>query len=232
MIREGGDSQKRKSYNNQREDWMNVPITFPLVSTDDVFDDPLIVEVEVEGYLVRRVFVDQGAAVQVMFEHYFDNLSLAIRARLTPTHTELVGFSGEQLILIGKVELKIIFGGGGLSRKTMLKFTLVRASSPYNIILGRTRMRELRAVSSTVHAMVKFPTPRGIATLIALTAPVYECRWLEKKRVEHDEKVEVVELEKPEESGEEKVLVNPAFPEHKVTIGMQFSAECRERLIK
>ncbi|GJY25838.1 reverse transcriptase domain-containing protein [Tanacetum coccineum] len=58
----------------------------------------------------------------------------------------------------------------------MLKFTVVRASSHYNIILGRTGMRELRGVSSTVHAMVKFPTPKGIATLIARTKPMYECR--------------------------------------------------------
>nr|GEV92994.1 hypothetical protein [Tanacetum cinerariifolium] len=45
---------------------------------------------EVEGYLVRRVFVDQGAAVQVMFEHCFDILPPPIKARLTPTHTQLV----------------------------------------------------------------------------------------------------------------------------------------------
>nr|GEU92002.1 reverse transcriptase domain-containing protein [Tanacetum cinerariifolium] len=203
MIWERGNSQKRKSWRNQGEDWMNVPITFPSVQTDDVSDDPLIVEAEVEGYL----------------------------ARLTTTQTELVGFSGEQLIPIGKVELKVTFGGGGLSLTVMLKFTVVRASSLYNIILGRTGMSELRAVSSTVHAMVKFPTPRGIATPIARTEFVYEYRWSEKK-IEHDEKVEVMELENPGGSGEEKVLVNPTFPEQKVTIGTQFSAECRERLIR
>ncbi|GKA37339.1 reverse transcriptase domain-containing protein [Tanacetum coccineum] len=150
------------------------------------------------------VFVDHGAAVQVMFKYCFDNLSPAIKARLTPAQTELVGFSGEQLIPIRKVELKVTFGGGGLSRTVMLKFTVVRASSSYNIILGRTGMRELKVVSSIVHAMVKFPTPRGIVTLIARTAPVYKCRW-SKKKVEHDEKVEEMEPEKPKETGEEKL---------------------------
>ncbi|GJT62033.1 reverse transcriptase domain-containing protein [Tanacetum coccineum] len=148
---------------------------------------------------------EERAAVQVMFEHYFDNLSPAIKARLTPTQTELVGFSGEQLIPIGKVELKVTFGGGCLSRTVMLKFTVVRVSSPYNSILGRTRMRELWAVSSY--------------------------RSCHEKKVKHDEKVEKMEPENPEETGEEKVLVNPAFPKQKVTIGTQFSAECQERLI-
>nr|GEV95619.1 hypothetical protein [Tanacetum cinerariifolium] len=71
-------------------------------------DGPLIVEAEVEAYWIRRVFVDQGAAVQVMFAHCFDNLSPDIKARLTPTQTELVGFSGEQLIPIGRIELKVV----------------------------------------------------------------------------------------------------------------------------
>nr|GEV74496.1 hypothetical protein [Tanacetum cinerariifolium] len=84
--------------------------------------------------------------------------------------------------------------GGGLFRKTMLKFTVVRASSPYNIILGRIRMRKLMAISSTVYAMVKFPTPKGIATLIARTTPVYECRWSKKgskaRRIDRSEGTE------------------------------------------
>ncbi|GKD90116.1 hypothetical protein Tco_1365623 [Tanacetum coccineum] len=161
-----------------------------------------------------------------MFKHCFDNLSPAIKARLTPTQIELVGFLGEQLIPIEKVELGVKFGGGGLFHKTMLKFTVVKALSPYNIILGRSGMRELRAVSSTVHAMVKFPAPRGVATLIGRTSPIYECRWSEKKTVKHDEKIEVMESKEVKESGEEKVLVNPTFSEQTVTIGTQLSAEC------
>ncbi|GJY18178.1 hypothetical protein Tco_0389669 [Tanacetum coccineum] len=93
-----------------------------------------------------------------------------------PTQTELVGFSGEQLIPIGKIKLEVKFGEGGLTCSIMMKFTVVRASSPYNIILGRTGMRDLRVVSSMVHAMVKFPTPGGIATVISHTEPVDECR--------------------------------------------------------
>nr|GEW67757.1 hypothetical protein [Tanacetum cinerariifolium] len=40
------------------EEWMNVPITFPLVSFEDVSDDPLISEAEVEGY--PRVWKGSG----------------------------------------------------------------------------------------------------------------------------------------------------------------------------
>ncbi|GJT64696.1 hypothetical protein Tco_1016176 [Tanacetum coccineum] len=49
MIREGGDDRKRKYWRSQAKEWMNAPITFPPVSTDDVSDDPLIIEADVEG---------------------------------------------------------------------------------------------------------------------------------------------------------------------------------------
>ncbi|GJU75073.1 reverse transcriptase domain-containing protein [Tanacetum coccineum] len=97
-------------------------------------------------------------------------------------------YSGSEHYFVGNDSAGCGFGTEGLTGWMMMKFTVVRAASPYNIIIGRTRMRDLRAVSSTIHAMVKFPTPRGIATLIARTAP-------------------------------------------KVTIGTQFSPDCRLQLI-
>nr|GEY54761.1 reverse transcriptase domain-containing protein [Tanacetum cinerariifolium] len=56
-------------------------------------DEPLIIEVVMKGYLVRRVYVDQGASVEVMFEHCFENLSPIIRSRLRGTQMDLVGFA-------------------------------------------------------------------------------------------------------------------------------------------
>ncbi|GJW43084.1 hypothetical protein Tco_0071883 [Tanacetum coccineum] len=47
-------------------------------------------------------------------KHYFDNLPPSVKARLAPTQTELVGFYGEQLIPMGKVELEVAFGSEGL----------------------------------------------------------------------------------------------------------------------
>ncbi|GKB66001.1 hypothetical protein Tco_0927413 [Tanacetum coccineum] len=63
MVYKTGDNRKLKCQRRLEEDWTSTPITFPLISPDDVSDEPLIIEAEVKGYLVRRVFVDQGAAV-------------------------------------------------------------------------------------------------------------------------------------------------------------------------
>nr|GEX13879.1 hypothetical protein [Tanacetum cinerariifolium] len=160
----------REATNGQITIITSITVEITTIS-DDVSDESLIIEAKVEDYLVRRVFVEQGAAVQVMFEHCFNNLPSSVKARLVPTLTELVGFFEEHLIRIGKIELEVAFESEGLCRRTMMKFTVVRASSSYNIILGCTGMRELRPLSSTIHAMMKFPTPRGIATLVSSNKP-------------------------------------------------------------
>ncbi|GKC64889.1 hypothetical protein Tco_1097487, partial [Tanacetum coccineum] len=47
----------------------------------------------------------------------------------------------------------------------------------------RTGLRSLRAVSLTIHSVVKFPTPRGIVTLVTRSAIISECRRLERKQM-------------------------------------------------
>ena len=154
---------------DREEDWMNAPISFPLILPGDVFDEPLIVEAEVERYTIRRVYVDQGASVEVMYEHCFENLDFSIRSQLKETSTPLVGFSGESIKPLGKIELEVCFGNEGLFCRTTMKFTVVRSLSLYNIILGRSGIKKLRVIPSTIHSMMKFQTPIGIATLVTRT---------------------------------------------------------------
>nr|GEX54188.1 reverse transcriptase domain-containing protein [Tanacetum cinerariifolium] len=87
--------EKKQKSREQVESWMNVPITFPQFSLEDVSNEPIIVEVEIEGYLVRRIYVDEGASVEVMFKHCFENLSPTINSRLKETRTDPMGFAGE-----------------------------------------------------------------------------------------------------------------------------------------
>ncbi|GJW22790.1 reverse transcriptase domain-containing protein [Tanacetum coccineum] len=147
--------------------WMNTPISFPPIMTDDTSDEPLIIEAEVEEYLVRRVYVDEGSSVEVMFEHCFENLPEKVRAGLRETRTDLVGFAGEIAKPLGKIDLEVCFGNEGLSRRTSMKFIIIRAPSPYNVILGRPGLKILHATHQLIHSISNFPTQKEIATLIA-----------------------------------------------------------------
>ena len=153
MIRSFGEKKRMNSH--REEDWMKVPITFPSFTTRDLSDEPLIIEGDIEGYLVRRIYVDEGSSVDVMYEHCFNNLSADIRERLRDTSTSLVGFSGETNKPLGKIELELRFGDHSMYRRTMMTFCVVRSPSPYNVILGRTGLKKLRAIPSTIHSMIK-----------------------------------------------------------------------------
>ncbi|PWA61576.1 reverse transcriptase domain-containing protein [Artemisia annua] len=233
MVRYEGNERKRK-VTEQDEKWMNAPISFPSILPGDASDEPLIIEAEIEGYTVRRVYVDQGASVEVMYEHCFLNLDPSIRARLAETNTPLVGFAGEAIRPLGKIELEVRFGSEGLYRRTTMKFAVVRSPSPYNVILGRSGIKELRAIPSTIHAMMKFPTPRGVATLVTRSIIIAECRILEEKfllRKEMEAGISPAPAVVDNDERTEEVMVHPAHPDQPVTIGTNFSPEGRKQLI-
>ncbi|PWA66512.1 reverse transcriptase domain-containing protein [Artemisia annua] len=234
MIRSHKGMKRRNG--DREEGWMKAPITFPPITTEDLSDVPLIVEGDIASYLVRRIYVDEGSSVDVMYEHCFNNLSADIKERLRETSTSLVGFSGETNKPLGKIELEVRFGDNGMYRRTIMTFCVVRSPSPYNVILGRIGLKEMRAIPSKIHSMTKFPTPKGITTLIARPSMVSECRRLEEKQTVEKPKVEV-----PQEAeitgeddvvGTEEVLINPAYPEQLVVIGKDFSKDSRRNLIE
>nr|GEW05371.1 reverse transcriptase domain-containing protein [Tanacetum cinerariifolium] len=127
------------------EKWMNVPITFPPVMIRDLSEEALVVEAKVEGYVVRRIHIDEGASVKIMFEHCFNKVHPLIRSRLFEMQTTIYGFSGAQVKPLGKIELDVCFMGSGLCRRAIMKFTIIPEPSPYNIILGRPSLKQLRA---------------------------------------------------------------------------------------
>nr|GEY36369.1 reverse transcriptase domain-containing protein [Tanacetum cinerariifolium] len=101
MIWSWPDDKKRKSVERD-ESWEKAPIVFPLISMEDASDESLIIEAVMEGYLVRRVYVDQGASVEVMFQHCFENLNPAMRSQLRSTQMDLVGFAWGVVKPLGK----------------------------------------------------------------------------------------------------------------------------------
>nr|GFA38210.1 reverse transcriptase domain-containing protein [Tanacetum cinerariifolium] len=141
---------------------------------------------------------------------------------------DLVGFAGGVVKPLGKIELEVVFGDGGLFRTVMINFTIVRTPSPYNVIFGRTNLRSIRAVSSTIHSMVKFLTPRGIATLVTRSAIISECQRLEKKQMVKQKVNQNInqENEVPKRVDlTEQTLVNLAYPDQLATIRGNLSEE-------
>ena len=70
----------------------------------------------------------------------------------------IIGFSGEVKQTAGEVTLLVYAEWINMSTK----FLVFDYESSYNMILGRPWIHGMGAVPSTLHKMVKFPTPWGI----------------------------------------------------------------------
>ena len=70
-------------------------------------------------------------------------------------HTSpLVGFYGKVVIPEGQISLPVIMGG----KEVAVTFPIVSSFSSYTAILGRLWIHSMRAVPSTLHVKIKFPT--------------------------------------------------------------------------
>nr|XP_023885519.1 uncharacterized protein LOC111997636 [Quercus suber] len=101
--------------------------------------------------------IDQGSGAEVMYPDLFRGLELKNKD-LSKYSTPLVGFNGKVVVPEGQISLPMNMGG----KEVVVKFIVVASFSPYTAILGRPWIHVMRAVSSTLHVKVKFPTDQGI----------------------------------------------------------------------
>ncbi|XP_071736652.1 uncharacterized protein [Rutidosis leptorrhynchoides] len=223
--------EKLRTYKRERRsgviDWE--VISFPALDTITPSDEPVMVNGRIFKRNVHRVYLDSGSACDIMYEHCFDQLSPSIKARLSPPIVPLIGFSGERSWPIGEIDLDFTIGEPPLSRTETLDFVVVRSTSQHKILLGRVAMMKMGIIVSTVHQLVKFYTPEGIGTL----ASTYDREKVIMAIRETEERPGECILENREEGPEEeKISINPLFPEQQVTIRGSLPSETKKRLRK
>ncbi|GKA71843.1 hypothetical protein Tco_0778059, partial [Tanacetum coccineum] len=88
-----------------------------------------------------------------------------IKKQLILAATPLIGFSGEIIWQIGKIQLLVKIGDEEHSASAWMNFMVVRSSSSYNGIIGRPRVKKLQEVPSTAHRMLKILVEGGVIIL-------------------------------------------------------------------
>ncbi|GJX65549.1 reverse transcriptase domain-containing protein [Tanacetum coccineum] len=129
--------------------------------------DLVVIKAYISGRKVNRVYLDGGSSCEIIYEHCFLKLKLSIRSLRVDSNTPLVGFSGEQSWPLEEIPLEITIWEGPITVMKTLTFVIVKADSPYNLLLGRTAMQQTGIVVSTVYGAIKFNTPRGIGTIFS-----------------------------------------------------------------
>ena len=80
------------------------------------------------------------------------------RDRLRPVNSPLVGFGGMKVQPVGTIILPVVVGAYPQQITKDVNFLMVDCSFSYNAIIERPTLNSWKAVTSTYHLSVKFPT--------------------------------------------------------------------------
>ncbi|XP_030941716.1 uncharacterized protein LOC115966673 [Quercus lobata] len=133
-------------------------------------NDALVVTLRIGGYVVKRVLVDQGSAVEVMYPDLYKGLNLKPED-LSAYDSPLVSFEGKTVTSKGMIRLPIQTD----SDVVKVDFIVVDAYSPYTAIVARLWLHAIRAVSSTLHQKVKYPLGGRVKEVIGNQVMARQC---------------------------------------------------------
>jgi len=120
----------------------------------------MVITVEIKNYAVKKVLVDQGSSVDILYWATYQKLQLPDTAMILYNET-IYSFSGEQVSTRGYIDLHIVFQDGTQTKTIPICFLIVDVPTSYKVLLGRPSLNTLGAVVSTPHLAMKFPAPSG-----------------------------------------------------------------------
>ncbi|KAL5560386.1 hypothetical protein UlMin_036597 [Ulmus minor] len=132
--------------------------------------DALVISLLVANCKIKRILVDNGSSTNVLFLNALQEMKID-ESNIRRCTTVLVGFNGEQKFTIGDIALPVYAGGINLN----VNFTVLDSPSAYNMILGRPWIHKMRAVPSTFHQVIRFPTKWGIKEIRGEQSISREC---------------------------------------------------------
>nr|GEV46745.1 reverse transcriptase domain-containing protein [Tanacetum cinerariifolium] len=142
----------------------DLEISFPPLWEEDRTKGPMIIEAEIRGHFIHRIYVDKGSASEILYEHYFNRLCPEVKNQMVSATAPLIGFSGEVIWPMGQIMLPVKIGDGEHSTSTWMNFVVMRSPSSYNGIIGRPREAEER-IKVAIHPEYPKQTIAIVSTL-------------------------------------------------------------------
>ena len=116
------------------------------IGTIQPHDNALLITLRIGDYNVKKMMVDGGSGVEVMYPDLYKRLGLKSED-LTPYNSPLMSFDGKLVIPKGMIRLPIQTG----PEIVEVNFIVVDTYSPCIAIVGRPWLHTLGAVASSLH---------------------------------------------------------------------------------
>nr|GEU85362.1 reverse transcriptase domain-containing protein [Tanacetum cinerariifolium] len=195
----------------------------PTPREEDGTKGPMVIEAEIGGHFVHRMYVDGGSFSKILYEHCFNMFRLKVKSQMVPTTTPLVRFSGKIIWPPGQISLLVKIGDEENSTSAWMNFIVVRSPSPYNGIIGRLGVRRIQEFQSTAHEMLNFPVIGETVTLRSGRIIPLECTMVSGPGVP-----QLIINQVTEEKIQ--VAIHPEYPKQTIAIGSTLTEEGRKEL--
>jgi len=120
----------------------------------------MVIMVQLENYVVKKVLIDQGSSVDILYWATYQKLQLPTTT-MVPYDEPIYGFLGEKVSTRGYIYLHTVFRDDAQTKTIPIRFFVVDAPTSYNVLLGWPSLNTLGAVVFTPHLAMKFPSPSG-----------------------------------------------------------------------
>ena len=138
-------------------------------------NDPMVFVMKIANLKVGRILIDTGSSADIISLSALRNLSFPEDALQDITHP-LVGFGGNIIHPVGRIDLPIRFGQKGEGRDMVVRFLVVKELTGYNVILGRPTLNAAKAVIVANLMLLKFErSDRKIGTIQGSQKMAKEC---------------------------------------------------------
>nr|GEX46597.1 reverse transcriptase domain-containing protein [Tanacetum cinerariifolium] len=217
---EAAVASKKKGHTSWRTH--DQEITFSPLTTSSGAEGPLVIEAKIGRHMIHHMYVDRGSSMEILYEHCFNRLQPEVKNQMVLATTSLTGFSGETIWPLGLLRLLVTIRDADHSTRAWMNFMIVRSLSPYNGIIERPKIKEIQAVPSTAHGMLKFPVNGEIVTIRSTILIPAECATV------------ITSSEVPQETAVRhknfKVALHPNFSDQEVAIAGMLSAKRHTKL--
>ena len=119
---------------------------------------------------MKRVLVDQGSAIEIMYPDLYKGLNLKPKDLMT-YDSPLVSFEGKTVVPKGQIRLPTQTG----SEVVEVDFIVVDIYSLYTVIIARPWLHVLGAISSTLHQKVKYPLEGQVKEVVESQSMARQC---------------------------------------------------------
>uniref|UniRef100_A0A2N9HCB2 Reverse transcriptase domain-containing protein n=1 Tax=Fagus sylvatica TaxID=28930 RepID=A0A2N9HCB2_FAGSY len=113
--------------------------------THQPHDDALVVTINIAGFTIRRVMIDNGSSTDILYLPTYQQMKLD-KYKLRPMDAPLVGFTGDRVCPVDIITLPITVDTYPKTVSKTIDFLVVNCPSAYNAIIGRPTLNRLRAV--------------------------------------------------------------------------------------